>query len=981
MMLSSVRSGCARLRRAGWRRLRLAAAVVLAAGMLATLGVAQADAATTPLAVKTASLPAATVGVSYSAKLAATGGITPYTWSVTQGSLPAGLTLVPTTGLIAGVPAPGSNASFKVQVTDSENPSVTASANLSITVTLIPLAVTTTSLPAASGGVSYSAKLAATGGYPAYTWSVTQGALPAGLSLNASTGAITGKPTAPGTASFTVGVSDAETPPGSASANLSITVNVAPLAITTTVLSGATDDLAYSAKLAASGGIAPYTWSVTAGALPAGLSLNASTGAITGKPTVPGTASFTVKVSDGETPSASVSANLFITVNVAPLAITTGSSLPATQPGVPYSVKLTAAGGIPPYTWSVTAGTLTPGLKLHAATGVISGTPTSENSVATFTVQVSDTENPPASASAAFTLPDGANTVTVTSPGDQLSPLSLAPGPQVSLQVTATDSDSAETLTYTAYGLPPGLQINSATGLITGNVSPAFVQPGTYQVEVRATDGSGVWGRAVFNWTAFETTVTVTSPGDQESVAGAPVSLQIMASDSDPELSLTYSSRTLPAGLTIDSHTGLISGIPTVPGTYHVTVSVVDSTLNAGGSASFTWTVVAPLSATPSAGGPVGSTTVTDTATLAGYSSPTGTITFNLYGPSDTADCTGTAVDTEPVTVNGNGSYTTPAGYTPTAPGTYWWTASYGGDPSNPATSTACGDEQVVITQARPPLVITTTSLPDANHPGIGYSASLAASGGAAPYTWSIVQGALPLGLSLDPATGVISGIPNGCSACNNAYTFTVQVSDSENPAVTATASFTITVTILPLQVIIPPGGSLPGATVGQVYSAVLGASGGVEPYTFFIEQGSLPAGLSLTADGRISGTPTSGGTSTFTVGVGDSSDGDGDVFARLSITVIAPLAITTPSQTVGELEGSSFTFPLAATGGVAPYTWSITSGSLPPGCSLDSAAGVISCNLPVFSGLGSYVFTVTVTDSENPAATASVSEDINVVL
>jgi hypothetical protein len=635
MMLSSVRSGCARLRRAGWRRLRLAAAVVLAAGMLATLGVAPADAATTPLAVKTASLPAATVGVSYSAKLAATGGITPYTWSVTQGSLPAGLTLVPTTGLIAGVPAPGSNASFKVQVTDSENPSVTASANLSITVTLIPLAVTTTSLPAASGGVSYSAKLAATGGYPAYTWSVTQGALPAGLSLNASTGAITGKPTAPGTASFTV------------------------------------------------------------------------------------------KVTDGETPSGSASANLSITVIVAPLTITTGTSLPATQPGVPYSVKLTASGGIAPYTWSVTQGTLTPGLKLHAATGVISGTPTSENSVATFTVQVSDTENPPASASAAFTLPDGANIVTVTSPGDQLSPLSFAPGPQVSLQVTATDSDSAETLTYTAFGLPQGLNISSG-GMITGNLSPAFVQPGTYEVGVFATDGSGAQGFVLFNWTVVQTTVTVTSPGDQESVAGAPVSLQIMASDSDPELPLTYAAGGtggLPNGLTINSHTGQISGTPTVPGTYHVTVSVSDGTLNAGGSASFTWTVVAPLSATPSAGGPVGSTTVTDTATLAGYSSPTGTITFNLYGPSDTADCTGTAVDTEPVTVNGNGSYTTPTGYTPTAPGTYWWIASYGGDPSNPATSTACGDEQVVITQAspaRPSLVITTTSLPDANHQVLG---------------------------------------------------------------------------------------------------------------------------------------------------------------------------------------------------------------------------------------------------------------------
>ncbi len=287
----------------GRRRVSLASAVIVVAALLATWGVAgPAAAVVTKPVVKTASLPQATAGVAYSAKLAASGGIAPYTWSVTQGALPAGLTLVPTTGLIAGIPAEGSSASFTVQATDSENPSLSASASLSITVTLVPLAVTTTSLPSANGGISYSAKLTASGGIAPYTWSVTNGALPAGLSLNAATGAISGKPTAPGTANFTVSVSDAETPPAPVSAALSIAVTVAPLTISTAPLSGATANLAYSVKLAASGGIAPYAWSVTQGALPAGLSLNAATGAISGKPTAPGTASFTVNVSDGENP-------------------------------------------------------------------------------------------------------------------------------------------------------------------------------------------------------------------------------------------------------------------------------------------------------------------------------------------------------------------------------------------------------------------------------------------------------------------------------------------------------------------------------------------------------------------------------------------------------------------------------------------------------------------------------------------------------
>jgi hypothetical protein len=113
------------------------------------------------------------------------------------------------------------------------------------------------------------------------------------------------------------------------------------------------------------------------------------------------------------------------------------------------------------------------------------------------------------------------------------------------------------------------------------------------------------------------------------------------------------------------------------------------------------------VTTSPSGGGAVGSTTVTDTATLTGGHNPTGTFTFNLYGPSATANCSTTAVDTEKVTVTGDGSYTTPAGFTPAQTGTYWWTASYTGNAANNPAATSCGDEQVAINQAAP--AITTT--------------------------------------------------------------------------------------------------------------------------------------------------------------------------------------------------------------------------------------------------------------------------------
>ena len=500
---SFITGRCARLWRSGRRRVSVASAIIVAAGLLVTWGVVAPASAATKLAVKTTALPVATAGTSYSAKLAASGGIAPYTWSVTSGALPAGLTLVPTTGLIAGIPAAGSTASFTVQVSDSENPSASAS-----------------------------------------------------------------------------------------SATLSITVNTAPLMINTASLPAATADVSYSAKLDVAGGIKPYTWSVTNGALPAGLSLNPATGVISGKPTAPGTAIFRVNVSDAENPSVSASQGLNITVTVAPLAITTVSVLPGLTPGMPYSVKLAADGGLTPYTWSITQGSLPAGLKLHAATGVISGTPTS-GSGSTSTAEVSDAQNPPATASATFSL--SANTVTVSSPGDQTT----IAGTAVSLQIAASDSAAGQALTCSATGLPPLLSISSS-GQITG-----LAVTGTFNVTVTATDGTGASGSATFTWTVNPGTVTVTSPGNQTTIAGTAVSLQLAASDTAaPSAQFDWAATGLPAGLSI-SNSGLISGTPTTPGIYNVTVTTLGfSPADGYGTATFTWTVNAANTVTVTNPGP-----------------------------------------------------------------------------------------------------------------------------------------------------------------------------------------------------------------------------------------------------------------------------------------------------------------------------------------------------------------------------------------
>jgi len=179
------------------------------------------------------------------------------------------------------------------------------------------LAVTTSSVPDGTTGQSYSVMLGAAGGLAPYSWSVTVGALPQGLSLNAGTGGVTGSPTSAGMFPFTVQVTDGQVPFDTATRDLSITVrpvSYPPLVITTTSLPNAKRNKNYSRSLAAAGGLTPYVWSVVSGNLPAGLTLNATTGVISGKATTIKTSSFTAQVRDSQgTPVADTQA-LSITV-------------------------------------------------------------------------------------------------------------------------------------------------------------------------------------------------------------------------------------------------------------------------------------------------------------------------------------------------------------------------------------------------------------------------------------------------------------------------------------------------------------------------------------------------------------------------------------------------------------------------------------------------------------------------------------------
>ncbi len=351
--------------------------------MFTNAALASPDPAAKPIiTVTTSSLPAGAIGKPYSLQLAASGGVAPYAYAVV--GLPVGLNANEKTGVISGTPKEDGTFSIIVIATDStpstkRGPYHSAAKTLALKVSPATVTVTTASLPNGTYDKAYTANLLASGGTAPYSYTAT--GLPSGLSLDTSTGHISGSPTKVG--SFNVVITAIDSTPKSyggpfKSASKTISMTVAPptVTVTTSSLPNAKYRTSYSYTLGASGGKAPYTF--TASGLPKGLLLNDKTGVISGSPTQAGTFTVTVIATDNSTSSAnggpfkSAPKTLSLTVVLPTVTVTTGL-LPTGGKGYGYGALLSASGGAAPY--SFTASGLPNGLRV-ADGNVIVGVPT-----------------------------------------------------------------------------------------------------------------------------------------------------------------------------------------------------------------------------------------------------------------------------------------------------------------------------------------------------------------------------------------------------------------------------------------------------------------------------------------------------------------------------------------------------------------------------------------------------------------------------
>ena len=870
-------------------------------------------------------------------------------YAVTSGSLPSGINLNTSTGELTGTPtAVYSTSSVTITATNTGGSD-------SVTLSLTVEDERPSSLSYANAPFTWTKDSAITGQTPTNaggtitSYAVTSGSLPTGISLNSTTGELTGTPTALyTTASVTITGTNAS---GTTDASFNITVNAqapANLSYASAPFTWTKDSAITGQTPTGNTGGAVVSYAVTSGTLPAGINLNTTTGELTGTPTaLYTTASVTITATNtGGTQDITFN----ITVNdVGPSALAYSSATYSWEKNQTVVSETPTSSGGPVVSYAVTSGSLPSGINLNTSTGELTGTPTAVYSTSSVTITATNT--------------GGSDSVTLslTVEDERPSSLSYANAPFTWTKDSAitgqTPTNAGGTITsyaVTSGSLPTGISLNSTTGELTGTPTALYT---TASVTITGTNASGTtdasfnitvnaqapanisYASAPFTWTKDSAITGQTPTGN---TGGAVVSYAV-------------TSGTLPTGINLNATTGELTGTPTA---IYSTASVTITATNTGGTqditfnisvndeapanisytnAPFTWTKDSAITGQTPTGNTGGA--------VVSYAVTSGSLPSGINLNTSTGELTGT-----PTVVYSTSSVTITATNT-------------GGTQDITFNITVNDVAPANLTYSSAPFTWTKDSAITGQTP--------TGNTGGAVVSYAVTSGSLPSGINLNTSTGELTGTPTAIYSTASAtitatntggtqdITFNITVND-EAPANLSYANAPFTWTKDSTITGQTPSGNTGGAVV-----------------SYAVTSGSLPTGINLnTTTGELTGTPTALYPSASVTITATNTGGTQDITFNITVNDVAPSALAYGSATYSWEKNQTVVSETPTSSGGPVVSYAVTSGSLPSGINLNTTTGELSGTSTVVYSTASVTITATNTGGSDSVTLSLTVED-----